>query len=187
MVDRDGDSDKANQIWDSLPPTVEVATSRGRHRYYSVPKGTNVRSRKLAEDVDLKADGGYVAAPPSVHPSGARYRWISGRSEMAPLPDDLIEADPTPQPSRRREGSAIGLETGPIPEGSRNETLTRIAGRLHDGTRDPETLATDLIVGSVPPERAGGRQASPRLAPSSAVRWASQSSAASVPPSTAAR
>lgn len=145
VVDRDGDSDKANQIWDSLPPTVEVATSRGRHRYYSVPKGTKVRSRKLAEDVDLKADGGYVAAPPSVHPSGARYRWISGRSEMAPLPDDLIEADPTPQPSRRREGSAIGLETGPIPEGSRNETLTRIAGRLHDGTRDPETLATDLI------------------------------------------
>src|SRR5687767_6203632 len=37
VVDRDGDSDQASQIWDSLPPTVEVATSRGRHRYYSVP------------------------------------------------------------------------------------------------------------------------------------------------------
>jgi DNA-binding transcriptional ArsR family regulator len=148
VPDRDGDSDQANQIWDSLPPTVEVATSRGRrHRYYSVPKGTKVRSRKLAEDVDLKADGGYVAAPPSLHPSGTRYRWVPGHSEIAPLPEDLIEADPTPQPSRHREGSTmIGLDTGPIPEGTRNETLTRIAGRLHDGTRDPETLATDLVV-----------------------------------------
>src|SRR5215216_8061513 len=58
VVDRDGDSEEAQRIWDSLPPTVEVATSRGRHCYYSVPKGTKVRSRKLAEDVDLKADGG---------------------------------------------------------------------------------------------------------------------------------
>jgi hypothetical protein len=144
VVDLDEETPEAMEIWNGLPETVEVKTSRGRHRYYSIPKNTRVRGRKLAKGLDLKADGGYVVAPPSVHPSGARYRWISGRSEIAPLPEDLIEADPTPQPSRRRDGSTIGLETGPIPEGTRNETLTRIAGRLHDGSRNPETLATDL-------------------------------------------
>jgi hypothetical protein len=146
VVDRDGDSDLARQIWDSLPPTVEVATSRGRHRYYSVPKGTRVKSRMLAEDVDLKADGGYVVVPPSLHPSGARYRWVSGHSQMAPLPEDLIEVEETPKPSRFPERSTIGLDTGPIHEGTRNETLARIAGRLHDGTRDAGALASDLMV-----------------------------------------
>jgi hypothetical protein len=146
VVDLDEETPEAMEIWNSIPETVEVKTGRGRHRYYRIPKGTRVRGRKLAPGLDLKADGGYVVAPPSVHPSGARYRWISGHSEIAPLPEDLIEADPTPQPSRRREGPTIGLETGPIPEGTRNESLTRIAGRLHDGTRDPETLAADLMV-----------------------------------------
>jgi Bifunctional DNA primase/polymerase, N-terminal/Primase C terminal 1 (PriCT-1) len=149
VPDKDGDSEEVRRIWDSLPPTLEVATGRasgvGRHRYFRVPKGTKVKSRDLAEGLELKADGCYVVAPPSVHPSGARYRWVPGHSEIAPLPDDLIEADPMPQPSRRREGPTIGLETGPIPEGTRNETLTRIAGRLHDGTRDAGALASDLM------------------------------------------
>jgi hypothetical protein len=145
VVDRDGDSDQARQIWVSLPPTVEVATSRGRHRYYSVPKGTKVRSRKLAKDVDLKADGGYVVAPPSVHPSGARYRWVSSQHDIAPLPEELIEPEPVVEGSRRRDGSTIGIDTGPIPEGTRNETLASIAGRRHDGTRDELALADDLL------------------------------------------
>jgi hypothetical protein len=146
VVDLDEETPEAMEIWNGLPETVEVKTSRGRHRYYIIPKDTRVRGRKLAEGLDLKADGGYVAAPPSLHPSGARYRWVSGCSEIAPLPDDLIEAEPTPQPSRQRDRSTIGLETGPIPEGTRNESLARIAGRLHDGTRDPQTLAADLMV-----------------------------------------
>ena len=32
-------------------------------------------SSKLAPGVDLKADGGYVIAPPSVHPNGNVYEW----------------------------------------------------------------------------------------------------------------
>jgi hypothetical protein len=150
VADKDRDSEEVRRIWDSLPPTIEVATGRasgvGRHRYCRVPKGTSVKSRDLADGLELKGDGCYVVAPGSMHPNGTRYRWVSGHSEIAPLPDDLIEAEPTPQPSRQRERSAIGLETGPIPEGTRNETLTRIAGRLHDGTRDPQTLAADLVV-----------------------------------------
>src|SRR5919112_304276 len=107
VVDLDEETPEAMEIWKSLPETVEAETGRGRHRYYSIPKPARVRSRKLAPGLDLKADGGYVVAPPSIHPSGARYRWIPGRSEMAPLPEDFIEADPTPQSSRRREGSTI--------------------------------------------------------------------------------
>jgi DNA-binding transcriptional ArsR family regulator len=150
VVDLDEETPEAMEIWNSLPETVEARTGRGRHRYYHPPKGTRARSRKLAPGLDFKGDDGYVVAPPSVHPSGARYRWVSGLSEMAPLPEGLIEADPRQnsaqgQPSRFPESSSIGLDTGPIPEGARNETLARIAGRLHDGTRDADALASDLM------------------------------------------
>src|SRR5215210_3685795 len=89
VVDRDGDSEEARRIWDSLPPTLEVRTERGTHRYYRVPVGTTIKSRKLAEDVDLKADGGYVAAAGSLHPSGSRYEF-SNRLEIAELPALLL-------------------------------------------------------------------------------------------------
>lgn len=149
VADKDRDSEEVRRIWDSLPPTLEVATGRtsgvGRHRYYRVPKGRKVKSRDLADGLELKGDGCYVVAPPSVHPSGARYRWMSERSDISPLPEELIEVEETPKPSKKRDPSTIGLDTGPIPEGTRNETLTRIAGRLHDGTRDASGLASDLM------------------------------------------
>jgi hypothetical protein len=37
----------------------------------------------------LKSDGGYVVAPPSVHPSGSHYRFIKG-NEIAELSKDQI-------------------------------------------------------------------------------------------------
>ena len=145
VVDLDKETPEAMEIWNNLPETVEAETGRGRHRYYIIPKGARVRSRKLAPGLDLKADDGYVVAPPSMHPSGAQYRWVSCENDIAPLPEEFIEPEPTPQPSRRRDPSTIGIDTGPIPEGTRNETLASIAGRLHDGTRDEPGLAEDLL------------------------------------------
>src|SRR5215204_617402 len=151
VVDRDGDSDQARLIWDSLPPTVEVATSRGRHRYYSVPKGTRVKSRELAEDVDLKADGGYVVAPPSVHPSGARYRWVEGHSEIAELPAHLLEPeskvhDVTLKPENRsHRGTGFEDDGGPIYEGVRNRTLFFMALALKDAGLSREEALQILL------------------------------------------
>jgi hypothetical protein len=133
VVDKDSDSPEARRIWDSLPPTVEVATSRGRHRYYRIPNGTKVRSRKLASDLDLKADGGYVVAARSVHESGIRYEFVEETVTLgvAALPDNLLEPERRDEVSRRREGTSIPVDDGgPIPEGTRNRTLTSIGGRL---------------------------------------------------------
>jgi hypothetical protein len=65
----------------ALPPTVESATGGGgRHLYFAHPGG-RVRNRVgLVPGIDLRGDGGVVVAPPSVHPSGRRYRWKRGRA-----------------------------------------------------------------------------------------------------------
>jgi hypothetical protein len=49
--------------------------------------------------VDVKSDGGYVVAPPSVSPgTGCPYRWVGGRA-VAEMPGALRAAlTPLPQP-----------------------------------------------------------------------------------------
>jgi putative DNA primase/helicase len=61
----------------SLPPTLEVKTGKGRHLYFRYP--TNVAKVKSVAHgeigLDVRADGGYVVAPPSVHASGHQYTF----------------------------------------------------------------------------------------------------------------
>jgi hypothetical protein len=66
-----------------MPGTpYRVRTRRGRHYYYSIPDGRRVKSgplTRLMAHLDVKGDGGYVVAPPSVYSdrSGV-YAWIDG-------------------------------------------------------------------------------------------------------------
>jgi len=110
-----------------IPETVEAITGGGgRHILFHHPGG-RVRCSKPGPGVDVKADGGYIVAPPSLHPSGRRYEFSSrpGDVPVAECPAWLLE--------RLREDRPRGAEPvvqGPIPEGRRNSTLTRIAGAL---------------------------------------------------------
>jgi hypothetical protein len=59
----------------------------------SSPPDPRIRNGvKLLPGLDTRAAGGYVAAPPSVHPSGRRYRWIvpPGEAELAQAPEWLV-------------------------------------------------------------------------------------------------
>ena len=69
----------------ALPDTVEALTGGGgRHIYLATPAGVEVRNSAstLARGVDVRGDGGYVVAAPSVHASGKAYAWeASSRPE----------------------------------------------------------------------------------------------------------
>ncbi len=68
-----------------LPTTLECRTGGGGHHLYFAHPGRLVRNKVgLAAGIDLRADGGYVVAPPSLHASGLRYVWVDGRA-----PDDI--------------------------------------------------------------------------------------------------
>jgi len=58
-----------------LPETARVRTQGmdgGYHLYYAYREGMKLRSP--GPGIDIKSDGGYVVAPPSVGPEGP-YRW----------------------------------------------------------------------------------------------------------------
>ena len=79
----------------SLPRTMEAITGGGgRHLYFAHPGGRVPNRTNIEPGIDLRGDGGCIVAPPSVHPSGKRYRWKKGHGpgDMAPamLPDWLL-------------------------------------------------------------------------------------------------
>lgn len=95
VVDIDGED--GAQAWKALagdeymPDRWVAKTGRGLHLYFfSIEQ---VGSMKLAPLLDLKGEGGYVAAPPSLHPDGHRYEWLLPPDEcwMIEVPVRLAE------------------------------------------------------------------------------------------------
>lgn len=118
--------------------TFTVRTgSLGTHFIFRLPEGVESHRAKLAPGVDLKAEGGYLVAPPSVHASGRKYE-VGKNVYIAEAPAWLIEE------LTRAEGEAPRVPVnfqayrdrkvtsgGPvIVEGERNERLFRVGCAL---------------------------------------------------------
>jgi hypothetical protein len=76
-----------------MPPTRCVRTgSGGWHLYYRHPGGTLAAKLHGHPGIDIKADCGYVVAPPSIHPATRQpYRWVGHRAVIE-MPPPLIAA-----------------------------------------------------------------------------------------------
>jgi hypothetical protein len=124
----------------------------------------NTTSR-LGANIDTRAEGGYVILPPSVHPCGERYAWLSEIS-AAPVPEWLADLLTPPPPAPIGACSdlppgAWATEYGEValtedveelrraPEGTRNDSLNRTAyrfGRLIEaGEIDPGVAEESLV------------------------------------------
>ncbi len=144
--DRNDGEDSLVQLqtdYGELPNTVESLTSGGgRHLIFQHPgNGTkikNVTNLSGFTGIDIKGDGGYIVAPPSIHLSGKPYNWemSSHPDEMpiAPLPDWLLKLMTTPQPTEGlQESNNFGWVVEALDgvmEGSRDRTCFRLAGHF---------------------------------------------------------
>jgi AAA domain/Bifunctional DNA primase/polymerase, N-terminal/Primase C terminal 1 (PriCT-1)/Winged helix-turn-helix DNA-binding len=128
--------------------TLRAKTGRpgGAHRYYTYESW--VKNGKLhgnaQSKTDIKTDGGYVVGAPSNHISGRTYEFtgVDGfdRSLLTPPPEWLKHP---PINSKPDGTSAPGTD---IPEGSRNSTLTSLAGRLRRAGLGYDDILAALIV-----------------------------------------
>jgi hypothetical protein len=132
----------------SISSTVEARTGGGgRHLYFAHPREMLHNRVGLAPGVDLRGDGGYVVAPPSVHASGESYRWERSPAvcPLASLPDWLSGASD----EQSRGGHPLShwrrlLREG-VAEGERNNSIASLAGHLLWHGVDPD-VTTELLL-----------------------------------------
>lgn len=116
-----------------------VQTAKGQHWYYSHKTGSkNFQGRADMPNIDLRAEGGYVVAPPSLHPTGARYTWLTENFSAGTILSPLPEL-PSP-PSSTAKLSIEEIEQG-VSKGKRNSTMARYVGLLiHQGLNRDQCL-----------------------------------------------
>ena len=81
LVVFDIDYRNGGELLPEFKPTYTVQTGDGLHLYYTA-NNSDVFRGKLNDGIDIKWKG-YVAAAPSVHPSGATYTVIDDRNPVA--------------------------------------------------------------------------------------------------------
>lgn len=157
-----------------LPPTLTVKTgSGGRHFYFELPAGVVLgnTSKKLGPGVDSRGEGGYVVAPPSLHPdTGKPYTWIATGAELAELPASIValltKAKTAPTAPTTPASKAVVMFGGGVGDGWRSDAeerarryLDRIDGAVSGNGGHNQTMraASALVNGfALPVEAARG-------------------------------
>lgn len=93
----------------SLPDTLTSVTADGCHFWfrYTSPVPCSADDR-IGRGLHVRADRGYVLAPPSVHPDGPAYRWTNNRP-LAVAPDWLVRLTRKPPPRLTISQRAISI------------------------------------------------------------------------------
>lgn len=130
VVDLDGREGLAEAARHGLTSSVSVSTGRGKHLYFKMPKEGLSNAVKAFPGIDLRGEGGYCVAPPSVHELGRCYTWLNYNPMLLPeLPTWLIKLS-TKDVSSNTPGW-IGETLASLRPGFRDDPITSIVGRLH--------------------------------------------------------
>lgn len=154
VLDVDGDVNKLLRGLE-VPPTAIQRTGGGGAQFFfrwvqTLDKCATTRAGLLTS-IDSRGAGGYVVAPPSVHPNGGKYRWLLGYSpdeiELAEPPVWLIELLQKRTTGGRTPDSEWRQVAGePTTKGARNTTLARLAGHLFSRRDVDPIVARELLL-----------------------------------------
>jgi Bifunctional DNA primase/polymerase, N-terminal/Primase C terminal 1 (PriCT-1) len=149
-VDHPASLDALEAKHGQFPETRTHSTgSGGTHLIFAYPEGSDIRNSagKLGEGLDVRGEGGYIIVPPS---RTTRPYEVLDALPLADTPPWLRETLTKPKrPAGKvrmiHTAPSIGADGSPILQGSRDDTLARIAGRLHDGSRSLDDLTAQLL------------------------------------------
>lgn len=130
----------------SLPSTpVSKTGGGGEHIFFKHP-GIEIRNSagKLGRGLDIRGDGGYVIAPPSIHPNGTSYEWEVRPSQvaLADMPQWMIELLKENYPPATKEKT----DNSDIVSGERNNYLTKIAGGMRRMGLSEDSMFAALVI-----------------------------------------
>jgi len=126
-----------------LLPAEEVGTMS-----FKYPRGRSIPNKtKFAPGFDNHSTGGLIVVAPSIHVSDNQYQWLKGHSSfdktLAEAPEWLLKL------MEREEVLLTPFEgrsiVAGIKEGSRNSTLTSLAGTMRARGMTEEGIYTALL------------------------------------------
>lgn len=127
-----------------------VITGKGKHLYFKMPENTNIKSSvsKIANHIDIRANGGYVVAPPSIHENGNCYKWLNFdfSQDFPTAPQWLIDVISN---SAETKFEDLLEEIATASEGMRNTTLLgnaiKICNSANKQFLDMENIKNNII------------------------------------------
>lgn len=128
-----------------LPETVEAITgSGGSHYLFRHEPGIQNQTSQIAPGLDIRGEGGYIVAAPSLHISGKRYEWeLSGRpleKNVQEAPDwllALIRTNTGSKPTVKPVSYWTTILQG-VGDGQRNHSAASLSGYLLRKGLEPE-------------------------------------------------
>lgn len=135
------------EVHGRVPGTLTVRTGTGGlHLYWRMPQDRRVRNRaKIRPGIDARGDGGYVVAPPSIHPDTHTAYVVpeAGRLPVADAPLWLLDlVAPLAAPRNPAPPAPVGLR---LPPGEYDREAARRL-RVDPGTRERAALALGGMV-----------------------------------------
>jgi hypothetical protein len=125
-------------------------TGKGWQLFFKHPEVSIANRAGVLPNIDVRADGGYVVAPPSIHPNGKQYKWeVPLNGHMPELPGELFKVIQAPSNNRlgyREKFNSDQLWEG-VGEGQRDHQLFQYACQLRAGNASRD-VAEKLILGA---------------------------------------
>lgn len=153
VIDLDIDEDRGIDGYHSLedwqrehgdfPETWTAITGRGGYHLYYRGNGRIKNRAGIIDGVDIRGNGGYVVAPPSIHKNGNRYEW-----EYSPDEFEIAKADNNVEyflnHDDHRQSESFTMPNI-VSAGQRNQMLFRFACMMQaKGASDQSVFAATM-------------------------------------------
>jgi putative DNA primase/helicase len=120
---REASTGKKTKIHLYYAPTLDSTKIKRSLRPFKATNKNKGKNGKI--EIDILGDGGYVVAPPSVHPdTGRKYKW-DFKTSLAVFPEELLE-----MLKKAKKFTAAEPLPKKINEGERDNLLTSLAGTM---------------------------------------------------------
>ena len=135
--------------------TLYSLTGNGVHYFYKyTPLKNSVN--KLGQGLDIRGDGGYIVAPPSIHANGRAYEFEHDLP-LIDFPQEWIDILNAPKNRINSNGSnnGNGVHIPPVKnyqvpdsihDGGRNDALASMAGKMHFDGFSLSSIETVLLI-----------------------------------------
>lgn len=152
----DADSDEAIRmiedcIPDAIEATIDISPRGGRHYWWLMNSKQWQTKSAVLKNIDIRANGGVIVAPPSKNETGGQYRWLTGldfdKSRLQEMPESLCKLLESAQVESKPK-FVVDLKSVQdlYAEGRRDSDLFHLALALRKSGESKEYVLKNLMV-----------------------------------------